>query len=545
MRLMSLIAWLRCSSSPPLWNSRIRAKDHWSDDNRRTQAHAPFADEHSDFVSYLKLWDFYHNLKESLSRGQLHRACVANFLSPHRMFEWTEIHRQLLQLAAAQGMKCRPRRNDLPAMHQALLTGFLSRIAYRSGDFEYTGAGGVKFHLWPGSALFSSKPPWCLIGELVETRRRYGRTVARIQPEWVEPLALHLVKRRYDEPHWHRKSGCVMAWESVTLFGLPIVNRRRAAYGPIDPEAAHEIFVRDGLARRDVSSTEKFYRHNDSIIEQCQALAAKTRDSRYLIDEYRLMNFYFERLPAEVGDLKSLRGWLQRSPEHRQRLEMQVTDFVEASAEQAGGDDFPDQVTLGSLTLPVTYEFAPGADHDGATILVPEDGLSQLYPDQVAWGVTGHLPEKIVALIRSLPKSIRRSLIPAPETAQKVLSCLEVGKGDFYGQLAAQLSKIAGEPVSADQFDLDKVPTHLRMNVRVLDQQGRTVAEGRDVSDLRAHQSGARQSANECVPIASAEEARWMRDNLTAWDFEELPVEHSTRSAGDSSGRLSVVGRSR
>lgn len=483
------------------------------------EAHAKFVDEQSDFLGYLKLWDFYQQLKQSVSKSQLRKACMTNFLSPHRMFEWTEIHRQLLQLASTAGMRCRRRQDEPTTVHQALLTGFLSRIAYRSGDHEYTGAGGVKFHLWPGSGLFATKPTWCLIGELLETRRRYGRIVARIQPEWVEPLAEHLVKRRHEDPHWHRKSGSVMAWKSVTLFGLPIVNRRRVAYGPIDPQAAHEIFVREGLAQRDLDCQDKFYRHNESVLEQCHALAAKTRDSRYLVDEYRLMNFYFERLPDDIHDLRTLRAWLHRSPEHRPRLEMQVTDFVESGEPQPATEDFPDEVTLGALTLPVTYEFAPGAGRDGATVVIPEDGLLQLHPGQVEWGVPGHLEEKIVALIRSLPKAIRRGLIPAPDTARKVASQLDFGRGDFYGQLAERLSAIAEEPVSVNQFDLDKIPPHLRLNIRVLDPAGQTIAEGRDLARLSSQPTTVKS-----VSISKEEEACWVRDQIRTWDFEELPT---------------------
>ena len=371
------------------------------------QAHAQFTDEQSDFLNYLRLWDFYHELKERLSRNQLRRACVQNFLSYNRMREWTEIHRQLLQLVTTNRLKVGSRAGNYDNIHKSLLTGFLSGVAYRSSEYEYTGAGGVKFHLWPGSGQFETKPSWCLVAEILETRRRYGRTVATIKPQWIEALAEHLVKRRYDDPHWHRKSGRVMAWESVTLFGLPIVSRRRVPYGPIDPQSASEIFLRDGLAQRALDCDDNFYRHNEQIIEECLQLAAKTRKSDFLVDEYALYRFYNERLPSDVYDIVTLRKWAKDDPAHRATIRMRVEDLI-PSAPKDTTADFPNELPVGSLNLPLSYAFAPGEDHDGATVVVPAAGLAQVEAGQAEWGVPGFLEEKIVALIRSLPKSIRR-----------------------------------------------------------------------------------------------------------------------------------------
>ena len=368
--------------------------------------HSQFADEQSDFFSYLKLWDFYHDLKERLSKSKLRRACAQNFLSFNRLREWTEIHRQLLQLVASKGSTCHPRQDDYDRVHQSLLTGFLSGVAYLSAEHEYSGAGGVKFNLWPGSALFRRKPKWCLVEELIETRRRYGRTAAKIQPNWIEPLADHVVKRRYDDPHWHRQSGRVMAWESVTLFGLPIVTRRRIPYGPLEPEIASEIFVRDGLAKRDLDCHDRFYRDNEQTIDECAKLAAKTRRAEWIVDEYTLYQFYNSRLPVAVYDLASLRQWLKASPEHRDQLKMRVADLVDAGSAELR-DQFPDEVSVGPLTLPVQYEFQPGEEHDGITLTIPAEGLGQVDVGQAEWVVPGLLEEKIVALIRSLPKAIR------------------------------------------------------------------------------------------------------------------------------------------
>ncbi len=479
--------------------------------------HEQFVDERSDFLSYLKLWDFFHKLKEDLSHSRLRRACLQNFLSFNRMREWMEVHRQLLQLVTSTRLKPHKRKDDYDAIHQSLLTGFLSGVAYRSADHEYTGAGGIKFFLWPGSGLFATKPKWCLIEELIETRRRYGRTVGGIKPEWIEPLADHVVKRNYNDPHWHRKSGRVMAWESVTLFGLPVVQRRRVAYGPIDPEVASEVFVAEGLSKRTVDCSDKFYVHNEAIIEECTQLAAKTRRGDFLVDEYMLYRFYNERLPVEVYDLASLRKWVKSSPENRKLIRMQVSDLLPELKEESA-EEFPDEVAVGSLRLPVEYEFAPGEEHDGMTMTVPQDGLAQLESGHTEWVAPGLIEEKIIAMIRSLPKSIRRGLIPAPDRARQIAEKLEHGRGDFMQQVTNLMSDIAGEPITQDVLRMEKLAPHLRMNIRVVDAEGNKVAEGRDISELRTKLNVA--ATAEVVDEAQGD---WNRDGIVEWDFEELP----------------------
>ncbi len=491
------------------------------------QQHAQFKSETSDFLSFLNIWDFYHDAKERLSRSQLRRECARNFLSYNRMREWTETHRQLMQLSRDAGLRCYPRRDNPIDLHKALLTGFLSGVAFRSAENEYTGPGGVKFFLWPGSGLFKSKPSWCLVAELVETSRRYGRTVAKIDPKWIEPLAAHLVTRSYEDPHWHRKSGRVMVWESVSLFGMPIVNRRRIPYNDIDPSAASQIFVREGLAKQQLDCQDKFYRHNETVIAESLRLAAKTRRSDWIVDEYTLYRFYDERVPHDVYDMASLRQWLKSDRKHRDAIRMRVEDLLPTEEAPRLADMFPDRVDVGSLQLPLDYRFSPGQEDDGLTITVPADALGQLPISRMEWLVPGMLEEKIVALIRSLPKSIRRGLIPAPDTARIAAGRLQDVEGEFFAEVVRILSELAGERIPPDAFRLEKLPHHLRMNIRVVDADGQLLEEGRDMGALL--KSLQVTSSPEVVTAAHDE---WQRDGIATWDFGDLPAQVAIMHGG-------------
>jgi ATP-dependent helicase HrpA len=485
------------------------------------EAHAQWKDEQSDFLSLLKLWDFYHHLKQSLSRNQLRRACQQNFLSLNRMREWTEIERQLLDLTGRTGLKPTTRRDDSAAIHRALLAGFLSGLAYRSGDHTYTGAGGLQLRLWPGSGLFKNKPKWIVAAELVETTQRYARTVGQINPNWVEPIADHLVKRSYSDPHWHEKSGAVMAFERVTLFGLPLVARRRVPYGPIDPQVSRELFLQHGLVERQLNISDSFFVHNAEVLDQVKGLAAKTRSREYLVDDYAVYRFYDQRLPADVYDLSGLRKWLRgarNAPD--ERLHMSVSDFIEVDTAQGAAESFPESLSWGSLELPVSYHFEPGSEQDGVTVTVPVEAAGQLAEGNAGWLVPGLLEEKITALIRSLPKPIRRKLIPAPDTAKAVASQLTFAAGPFLDRLTEKLSQVAGESIPRDAYRLDKLPPHLRLNFEVIGADGKIEAQGRDVTQI-LEQLDVQSDA----PTDHVSSQQWDRDDVTTWDFGTLPPE--------------------
>lgn len=491
------------------------------------EAHSKFAHEDSDFLTYLNLWDFYHNLRDKLSRSQIRKACQQNFLSDIRMREWQDVHRQLVRLASDSGLKVSPRRNNADSIHRSLLCGLLSNVAMRRDGPEYEGAGGTTFFVWPGSASFEKKPKWMVAGELVETSRRYLRTVAPIQPSWIEPLAAHILKRSYTDPFWSSKSGTVLAYEKVTLFGLTIVAGRRTPYAQHDPETSRRLFIEHALVGGDFNSEPRFLKHNRKLLSDLQSMGAKSRAPDYLVGDSAQYAFYDAHLPGECFDAASLNRWLKAAtPEESERLKMTLTDLM---GESDGHDSaaFPDQFNAGSLNLEIDYRFQPGDEDDGLTITIPKDGLQQLDQRRLEWLVPGRVEEKLIALIRSLPKAQRRSFIPAPDVAKRAAEMMPFAEGDFLTVAAQTLGKIAGETLSPHAFKLDKVPQHLRMNVRVVDQSGELLAEGRDLSQL------ATEIGVETSPDASViSDGEWERDGITAWDFGELP-ESITIRRGD------------
>ncbi|MGC1274280.1 MAG: ATP-dependent RNA helicase HrpA [Planctomycetaceae bacterium] len=537
------------------------------------EAHKKFSDPESDFIGYLRIWRFIRSLKEDLSRSKLRRACQKNFLSYNRVREWEDIHRQLVQLAEQAGFDPRrgkglldtlaptperkdaspalepgrqtsaadrihaarraavssqpstlnpqPPRDGYDALHRALLAGLLSNVALKKDEKnEYAGSGGQTLFLWPGSGLIEKKPKWIVAAELVETSRRYARTVARINPNWIEPLAGHLVKRTYGDPRWEGASGRVVADEKVTLYGLPVVPRRPANYGPIDPAAARTLFLQHGLVEGDWESPPAFFKQNRQLIEEVEELLSKTRRTDLLKGESSHFAFYGERLPADVYDGPTLARWLKKAgPEAAERLLLTKSDLMKDETDALKEADFPDAIELGGVRFPLDYHLEPGSDEDGVTVVVPKEAINQLQAERLGWLVPGLLEEKVAALIRSLPKWIRTAFVPVPQTAKEVSSRLTFGTGIVEAAIAAELSKIAGERVTPEMFDSARLPQHLRMNIRVVDEAGEPLATGRDVPALQ-------QRYAEAAAVAftrSTASGNWHRDGLKDWSWGDLP----------------------
>lgn len=493
------------------------------------EAHAQFQDPESDFISLIKVWDFFHKLKEELSQNRLRKACKQNFLSYQRMRQWLDIHRQLMRLAKDAGLKMRGRKNEYEPIHRALLTGLLSGVAMKTDRHEYLGARGITFVLWPGSGVFKAKPQWLVVSEIVETSRRFGRTVAKIDPGWIEPHAKHVVKRSYSDPHWHRKTERCVAFEKVTLFGLPVVARRRVGYAKIDPDLSRRLFIESGLVGGEYEGNHDFLAHNRLLVEEIERMRDQTRQRDFVIDDYRLMEFYEMRLPEDALDGASLRGALKAEGKKLdQALTMTQSDLIEIDEDELANEEgFPAQLETGGMTLPLSYRFEPGDVEDGVTLEVPSAALPQLDANRVGWLVPGLLEERVVALIRSLPKRIRRTLTPAPETAKTVIQSMEFGKGDFLKTVADELTRFAGEKIPIEEFRPDKLPQHLRMNIRVIDEASETIATGRDLESLRG-EVGAEASDD----MAAVEDPRWNQTGFTEWSFDDLPEKIMARIGG-------------
>ncbi len=517
------------------------------------EKHKPFQHPDSDFLSLLKLWDFFHHLKDTLSKSHVRKACLQNFLNFNRLREWADVHRQLVEIATECGLKAGRRgwtdgnataqtssqnsnlksqisnlKLSADSIHRALLTGFLASIANRESESsEYTAAGGIKGVVWPGSGTFGSKPKWIVAAELIETSKRYLRTVARIDPAWIESLAEHLVTRTHSEPHWDRSAGSAMAFERVSLFGLTIVPRRKVRLGRIDAVTARRLLIQHGLVERDFDCTAPFFIHNSKLIDELEVLRVKSRRADFLKGEETLLEFYEQRIPAEVVDGPSLLKWCQQTQRTKQAsgerqpaagLFLSREDLLNPERAAASAEDFPETLKLRHIQVPLAYKLEPGEADDGITITVPQEGLNQLDPLRLGWLVPGLLEEKVIALIKSLPKERRRLFLPVPETAKVVLKQIKFGEGDVNAAVAAVLTKLSGQRIDASEIREDDLPPHLRISVKVLGANGKTLAVSRDLDQL-CGQLGAKASAS----FSAIDHSQWNRDGLTDWDFDVLP----------------------
>ncbi|MBO7726405.1 MAG: ATP-dependent RNA helicase HrpA [Thermoguttaceae bacterium] len=491
------------------------------------EAHAPFLDERSDFLSYLKLWRFWHDLKDRLTGSQLRKACRQNFLAFLRMREWSDIYVQLLRLLREAKLlppDRSPRVGEdalYDAIHRAILTGMLTGIAQRTEKGEYNIAGNVKFVLWPGSGLFKKKYSWLVAAERVETSRRYLRCAAQIDPAWIEPLAAHLITKKVFDPFWLRETGCVHAWQRVSLFGIVLVPKRRVHFGPEDPEAARKIFIREALVRGEFDCRLDFFLRNQALIDSIGQIQAKTRSHSLIKDDEALYAFYDGRIPEGVYDKKTLAAWYGSTPpEVKESLILTYGDICAESPNESIAHDFPDHMTTFSgVSVPLSYKFEPGEKEDGLTAtLLPEEFGELKSSGRIGWLVPGLIAEKILVLIKSLPKELRRPLVPLPDTARLLADDLSFGGGDFLETLARAVSRLAGRLVAPSDFDTDRLPDALRLNLRVVDVRGNVLAEGRDAEAV-GRELGERASKT----LKNIRRSEWIRDDVASWDFGSLP----------------------
>jgi ATP-dependent helicase HrpA len=496
------------------------------------ERHRRFAAKGSDFLAWLNLWQYLHERQAELSSSQFRKLCRAEFLNYLRVREWQDLHGQLRAVARDLGIT----RNRAPAdpdrVHTALLAGLLSHIGLRQGETrDFLGARGARFAVFPGSALAAKPPRWVMAAELVETSRLWGRVAAAIQPEWVEPLAAHLVKRAYSEPHWSRSRGAVQASERVTLYGVPIVAGRQVQYGTIDPEVSRELFIRHALVEGDWETTHDFFARNRRLLAEVEELEHRARRRDIVVDDHTLFDFYDRRIPAEVVSARHFDAWWKRARERRpDLLDFERSMLIEDAAEAPDARDFPDGWTQGGHRLRLTYQFEPGSDADGVTVHVPLAVLNQIDPGGFDWQVPGLRLELVTELIRSLPKALRRNLIPAPGWAAAALRRISPADGPLLEALAADLTREGPVEVTAGDFDLGRVPDHLRMTFRVVDKPARgparVVGEGKDLDELKARLAPRMRAA-----LAAAAPGL-ERDRVTAWDLGTLPGVVEERRGG-------------
>ncbi|MFJ2958539.1 ATP-dependent RNA helicase HrpA [Streptomyces sp. NPDC087270] len=510
------------------------------------QQHARFKDESSDFLSFLHLWAYLRDKQKELSSSAFRRMCRSEFLNYLRIREWQDIYSQLRSVARTLGITIEPEPTggqdaaDPQRVHVSLLAGLLSHLGLKDTDKnEYLGARSAKFAVFPGSALFKKPPRWIMSAELVETSRLWARVNAKIEPEWVEPLAEHLVKRSYSEPHWEKDQAAVMAYEKVTLYGVPLVAQRKVNYGRIDPETSRELFIRNALVEGDWRTHHQFFHDNRKLLGEVEELEHRARRRDILVDDETLFDFYDGKLPEHVVSGAHFDSWWK----HKRREEPELLNFehsmlINENAEAVTKADYPDSWRQGALKFRVTYQFEPGGEADGVTVHIPLQVLNQVVPDGFDWQIPGLREQVVTELIRSLPKPIRRHYVPAPNYAQAFLDRVAAGPDPLPVVLARELQRMVGVRVSAEDFDLSKVPDHLKITFRVVDERRRKVAGHAEDKDLDALKQRLRPKTREAITKAferasdPALATMEQRTGLTDWTVGALPRTFETRRAG-------------
>ena len=486
------------------------------------EKHRRFRDEHSDFVALINLWNYYHEQARQLSKNQLRNLCQAEFLSFVRMREWHDLHQELLGRVTEMGMRLNAEPASYNNLHRALLTGLLGHLGLKQEENAYLGARGRNFYLFPGSGLFKKRPRWVMAAELVETTRLYARTVARIDPEWVEGLAGHLLKRSYTEPHWEKRAAQVTAMEQVTLYGLPMIVNRRVNYGPLDPALARDLFIRHALVEGEFHCKAPFFQHNRQLLAELEEWEVRARRD-LTADEEALYRFYAARIPEGIYSGPSFETWRRQAERENPRLLfLDRAALLAEAGPAADGERFPDHLDLGGLKLPLSYRFTPGAEDDGVTLTVPLAAVNQVDPKRLDWLVPGLRAERMAALLKSLPKALRRNFVPTPNYVQALLEAMKPNGQALTEAMSEGLQRMTGVRVPADAWNPDAAPMHLRMRFQVVDADGTVLAVGRDWAALQAQLRGEARSSFAALPTPEFE-----REQLRDWDFGELPEEVS------------------
>ncbi|WP_122858856.1 ATP-dependent RNA helicase HrpA [Pseudomonas viridiflava] len=462
------------------------------------QAHAQWKDADSDFAGLVNLWRGFEEQRQALTASPLRNWCRRNFLNYLRLREWRDSHRQLSLICRDLQLTVNKEPADYPKFHKAILSGLLSQIGQKADEGDYLGARQRRFWIHPSSGLGKKRPQWLMTAELVETTKLYARMVAKIDADWIEPLAGHLIKKNHFEPHWEKKRGQVVAFEQITLFGLIVVGRRPVHFGPVDPVVSRELFIREGLVRGDIQSRAKCLSANTRLLEQLDELEAKARRRDILADEDTLYAFYEARIPAEIHQTATFDSWYKtESQKNPQLLIMREEDVLAREASEVTAAQYPDTLRLGELSLSLTYHFEPNHPRDGVTLRVPAPLLLSLPAERLEWLVPGLLETKCIALVRSLPKAVRKNFVPVPDFIKAALQRITFGEGSLTEALGRELLRMTGARVTDEAWAeaTQQLESHLKMNLEIVDGDGKFLGEGRDLDALTARFAEASQAA--------------------------------------------------
>lgn len=497
------------------------------------RAHKELADERSDFLSFVKLWRWYEKAKaEKESNRKFDAELHRRFLSARRMREWRDVYKQLDTIVEELGW----RKNTAPAtyeeVHRALLSGLLGNIGSKSAESDfrappYLGARGIKFWLWPGSVRAKKSGRWIFAGEIVETSRLFARTLADVEPEWIEAAAGDLVRRHAGDPRWEKRRGEVVASERGTLYGLTLYKDRPVLYSRYDAVAAREVFIREGLVPGEIETRGSFLSHNLRLVREIRELEHKTRRPDVLVNDEQIFAFYDEKLPADVCGTISFEAWRKEAEKKDPRLlYLSKEELMRHDATNATQQYYPKTLEMAGVTMALTYHFEPGSPRDGITLTVPVYALNQIDPVRCEWLVPGMVKEKAQALLKSLPQKIRRHCVPIADYAKAFYArCGEGQRTDrgFLTVLAEDIRETLSVPCTASDFKVEQLPPHLIMNFRVVDEHGRTLEMGRSLAQLRAELGGLAQDAFQSVAQADESVAKDLAEGVTDWTFGELP----------------------
>ncbi|VTM24870.1 ATP-dependent RNA helicase HrpA [Stutzerimonas stutzeri] len=495
------------------------------------EKHRRFADKKSDFLAFLNLWNYVQEQQKALTKNQFRRQCQKDFLNYLRIREWQDIYQQIRLAVREMGLPINSERAEYQQIHTALLSGLLSHIGLKEAEKQqYLGARNAHFAIFPNSVLFKKQPKWVMAAELVETSKLWGRMVAEIEPEWIEPLAEHLTKKSYSEPRWSKSRGAVIADEKVSLYGVPIVAARPVNYGAIDPRVSREIFIQSALVEGDWNTKHKFFKQNQQLIREVEELEHKSRRRDILVDERTLFEFYDQRIGTDVVSQKHFNTWWKKAEKQNpELLNFERSFLINDDVEQVSKLDFPNFWHQGNLKLKLTYQFEPGTDADGVTVHIPLPLLNQVEMTGFDWQIPGLREELVIALIKSLPKSYRRNFVPAPNYAQAFLGRVVPLEKPLLDTLIHELRRMTGVTVEAEHWNWEQIPSHLKMTFRVVDENGKKIAESMNLDELKFSLKDRVQESISAVADDGIEQS-----GLHIWSFAELPQCYEQKQHGFS-----------
>ncbi|NBI13466.1 ATP-dependent RNA helicase HrpA [[Haemophilus] felis] len=503
---------------------RPQEKQQSADDKHRR-----FADKKSDFLAFVNLWQFIQTQQKDLSKNQFRRLCQKDYLNYLRIREWQDIYHQIRLTVREMGLPINSQPAEYAQIHTALLSGLLSHIGMKEAEkSQYLGARNAHFAIFPNSVLFKKQPKWVMAAELVETSKLWGRMLADIEAEWIEPLATHLVKKSYAEPRWSKSKGAVLADEKVSLYGVPIVTNRPVNYGSIDPQISREIFIQSALVEGDWFTKHSFFHQNRKLIKEIEDLEHKSRRRDILVDERTLFDFYDQRIGTEVVSQRHFDSWWKKaSQQDPELLNFEKAFLTKDNAEQVSELDFPNFWHQGNLKFKLTYQFEPGTEADGVTVHIPLPLLNQVEMTGFDWQIPGLRKELIIALIKSLPKSLRRNFVPAPNYAEAFLGRVKPFEKPLLESLIYELRRMTGVSVEPESWQLDQLPSHLKMTFRVVDDKGKKIAESMDLDSLKFQLKDQVQES-----IAAVADDGIEQSGIHLWNFDSLPQCYEQKKRG-------------